>query len=380
MSPKEEERIRLAALLHDIGHLPFSHVGEEIMEIVTPEESNKKSHEAISVALIRGVDAISGVLDSPSGPGVEEVVALLEPRRGLIDAEESSFGASIISGQLDVDKMDYLLRDCHYTGVKYGIFDLDRLVNTVCKADRERRIAFEEGAALAIEQMILARFFMQEQVYLHKTRVLADAMAIRAATLAMECEPVAQRRFSFDEIMMNLDGYLSFDDESLTRSIVESTCADARDLMLGLRNRRLLHSVVKLTLDKEQMPSEDLRIGISGMSKSHQELRRVESEFAQELGFPPQRTIVNIQSMKAPTVPAPGGTIDVDDVLIKDEDGNIRPMSQFVRILRTQNEGSKRKEILYVHAPADNWEDRDHRKEIMKKSRETIIRILEGML
>jgi uncharacterized protein YrzB (UPF0473 family) len=83
--------------------------------------------------------------------------------------------------------------------------------------------------------------------------------------------------------------------------------------------------------------------------------------------------------MKAPTVPAPGGAIDVDDVLIMDEDGNIRPMSQFVRILRTQNEESKRKEILYVHAPAENWEDKNHRKEIMKKSRETIIRILEGM-
>jgi hypothetical protein len=146
--------------------------------------------------------------------------------------------------------------------------------------------------------------------------------------------------------------------------------------MQGLRNRSLLHSVVRLPLDEQQIPDHDLRIRISELSDSHKELKRAEVELSKELGFPPERTIVNIQSMKAPTVPAPGGSIDVDDVLIVDENGDTRPMSQFVSILRTQNEASIRKETLYVHAPVDNWEDEDNRKKVMLRSKEAILRIM----
>jgi hypothetical protein len=379
LNQMDKKAIRMAALLHDIGHLPFSHVGEEMMALFSKGESKSKGHEDISLAMIEGTDRIATILDGGNGPGVENVIEILKPK---INASGSlKLASSIISGQIDVDKMDYLLRDCHYTGVKYGIYDLDRLINTVCKAEKESRMAFEEGAVPALEQMILARYFMREQVYLHKTRIIADAMAIRAVELAVKDKAIDANIFDFNTITSNLDKYLLFDDESLIQSFLQCTCPDTKELIQGLRNRRLLRSVVRLRIDKESIPEQDLRMIISDMSKDHEKLHKIEEEFAQRLRLSPNQTIMNIQSIKAPTVPAPGGTTrmtDVEDVLIKDEGGSIKPMSQFVNVLRTQNDEGDRKEMLYILAPVEKWSNMEIRKEIKDRSKEAILEILKG--
>lgn len=157
---------RMAALLHDVGHRPFSHALDQIFG---------ESHEDLSEALVLGRFApmIEGV--GPDGVDPKRVADLIQHR---LD-DQKPFLAELISGQLDVDKMDYLLRDSHYAGVKYGMFDLDMLVDSLVLA--ENKLAVSSKGMMAAEQMIIARYHMFGQVYHHKTKRAFENMAKEVA-------------------------------------------------------------------------------------------------------------------------------------------------------------------------------------------------------
>ena len=121
VSDEEQELLRLAALLHDIGHGPFSHVSEEILEIYSKGDKPKetfKIHETITADIIRQSEELNRHISQSD-------------RDRLIKILESGYGDpllhSIVSGPLDADKQDYLLRDSYFCGVKYGVFDLSQL-------------------------------------------------------------------------------------------------------------------------------------------------------------------------------------------------------------------------------------------------------------
>ena len=168
-------RVRLAALLHDVGHAPFSHAGEELMPFQPESESKRYKHEHYSSAIIR--HRFKSVIDDHQQNnnyrvGAEEIAALID---GTSKAGESIFWREIVSGQIDADRTDYLRRDSLHCGVTYGHFDWRRLLNTVVVVpDPETeaaRLGVEEGGVHAAEAMILARYFMFTQVYFHKTRM-----------------------------------------------------------------------------------------------------------------------------------------------------------------------------------------------------------------
>ncbi|HLF56052.1 MAG TPA: HD domain-containing protein [Thermoanaerobaculia bacterium] len=154
--------VRAAALLHDVGHAPFSHSAEDRFE-------QGIDHEEMTRRLLAS-DEI-GALFARLGDGLEltEVVDLLAGRV----APERRFLAQIVSGELDVDKMDYLLRDSLFCGVRYGVYDLDRLVDTllpvVDPASGETVLGVEAGGVHAVEALILARYYMFTQVYFNVT-------------------------------------------------------------------------------------------------------------------------------------------------------------------------------------------------------------------
>lgn len=160
---------RMAALLHDVGHRPFSHALDSLFDS-RPDQS----HEALSEALVLGRFApmIEG---GKGGVSPKRVAGLI---RGRTDAGKP-FLTQLISGQLDVDRMDYLLRDSHYAGVKYGIFDLDILMDSLVLA--EGKLAVSSDGVMAVEQMILARHHMFGQVYHHKTKRAFEGMAKNVA-------------------------------------------------------------------------------------------------------------------------------------------------------------------------------------------------------
>lgn len=164
LSEEEKRKIRIAALLHDIGHGPLSHTSEALLECYL-----NKSHERITGSIIRN-SSISTIIERHEIEK-KDILELLQ-------------GSKIISGEFDVDRMDFLVRDAHHTGVGYGIVDLDRLINTMQTFKGE--LVVEEGGLKAVEALLVARFLMTPTVYLHHTSRIADAMFLKATERAIE--------------------------------------------------------------------------------------------------------------------------------------------------------------------------------------------------
>ena len=174
---RDLQLVRLAALLHDVGHAPFSHASEDLFP--EQEYGKKYKHENYSAAIVR-TQLKNAIEDHPLnttnyGFTADDVAALLE---GSTKAGQRLFWRPLIDGQMDADRMDYLLRDSFHAGVKYGKFDLSRVVNTVRAIpgvrDRAPQFGISEGGWHATEGLVLARYFMFTQVYFHKTRVAYD--------------------------------------------------------------------------------------------------------------------------------------------------------------------------------------------------------------
>ncbi len=203
--PEDERKTLLAAaMLHDIGHAPFSHTLEEVVH-----DRTGKDHMDLTIALIRGeLPALSEATERILGPvrpiaevlersdiSVDEVCGLIvasrkELRPGqtlLVEGGQAHFGtkrylSQIISGPLDVDQMDYLKRDAYYTGVAYGTIDLDRLLQTV--AVFHGNLVINKGGLASAEGLMVARALMYTSVYFHKTARIAELMLCKAVELA----------------------------------------------------------------------------------------------------------------------------------------------------------------------------------------------------
>jgi HD superfamily phosphohydrolase len=160
------EVLRLAALLHDIGHLPFSHVGEGILP-------KGIKHEHVSVEIAKELEHR---IDALSFKGATEMAILLIIPDEAMAPTELSFLRKILSGAIDADRCDYLMRDSLHCGVTYGVFDIDRLVESliIIEKDGIGELGVEKGGVHAVEALILARYYMYSQVYFHRTRRLFD--------------------------------------------------------------------------------------------------------------------------------------------------------------------------------------------------------------
>ena len=173
---RERVKVRLAALLHDVGHPPFSHAGEEVM----PSMSDGKSfvHEHYSAAIVESLmqDVIEQHSTNQTNYHItaKEVAELL---RGDPTLGRSLLWRPLITGQLDADRGDYLLRDSIHAGVAYGKYDLERLLVCVTLARDENDnpvFAIDESGWHVAESLIVARYLMFTQVYFHRTRRAYD--------------------------------------------------------------------------------------------------------------------------------------------------------------------------------------------------------------
>lgn len=169
--------LRMAALCHDLGHLPFSHAAEELLP-------DGVRHEAISAALIRS-EPLKGVWEKMTPPlRIDDVVKIaLGPKeaKDLVFSNWESLLAEIIVGDaFGADRMDYLLRDSYHAGVAYGKFDHYRLIDTLRilpPPPRDKKedvgapeLGVEEGGIRSAEALMLARYFMYSQLYFHPIR------------------------------------------------------------------------------------------------------------------------------------------------------------------------------------------------------------------
>ena len=155
------EHVRAAALLHDVGHGPYGHQTEDVIRRHTGRD-----HDDIGELLYE--TELAGVLESHD----------LDPDRvaGLV-AGEGELG-QLVSGELDVDRMDYLVRDAHHTGVPYGTIDTGRLLRALRL--RDARLVIAEGNVPTAESLLLARALMDGTVYRHHVSRIAGSMLERA--------------------------------------------------------------------------------------------------------------------------------------------------------------------------------------------------------
>ncbi|MFC1924109.1 HD domain-containing protein [Chloroflexota bacterium] len=179
--------VRLSALLHDLGHPPFSHVTETILEkyaSLPPNTPTEKVHELITLDIIRTNPQLGTLI---SEDDVNQIIGLLSGNK-----YDQSLMKEMISGPLDADKMDYLLRDSYCCGVKYGIFDLDRMLNSITeiKEQYDSHLGIKYDGINMAEQYFLSKYYMTTQVYFHKVRLITDAMIVRAIELGIELDDI----------------------------------------------------------------------------------------------------------------------------------------------------------------------------------------------
>lgn len=244
LTSERAQDVLAAALLHDVGHGPFSH----LFEAVSP---NAVHHETWSERVVTDdrtdVHQILRNLDA----GLPERVARL-----IRGQHELPYLARAVSGTFDVDRADYLLRDAHFTGVSYGQFDLDWLLRSFCLGQRSERseapsLAIDGQKGLpAIESFILARLFMFQQVYFHKAsrasewllgRIFARVRALLQEGPSDVPMPRGLREI-FETGTTSLGEYLALDDPAMWTFLRElETHRDpiVSDLSTRLAARRL---------------------------------------------------------------------------------------------------------------------------------------------
>jgi HD superfamily phosphohydrolase len=188
------QTVRVAALLHDIGHPPMSHAAEALLpmhaDLGVPghaPRSGAASHEDMTLKLVLDSQLTDAVRSAFGAEGVEPAhVAALVDKNLDLDAEvfrvdgrdHRPLLTSLVSGELDVDRMDYLLRDSYFAGVMYGRYDLDWILsNTLVVPDGDVvRLAMDIRAVPAFEHFLLARYHMFQMVYFHPKSDIYDAM------------------------------------------------------------------------------------------------------------------------------------------------------------------------------------------------------------
>lgn len=258
LSDNETRLVTVAALLHDCGHGPFSHASETFMK-----EYTGRSHEQISPLLMS--EPLGGLLDSTS-LDPHEVMTVLEGTHPL---------SSIIHGDLDVDRMDYLLRDAHYTGVPYGTVDAQRLIQSTLLS--EQGLALEESGINAAESLLIARTLMRPAVYVHHVSRIATSMLQEA--LIEECEG---KSTEFIESLMKKD------DAALILDLIHSESSVVSSLAEGIYTRNLYKRALYAGADKVNVPA------LQGEATTLRGRKKIGARIADEAGVEEWQVLVDI--------------------------------------------------------------------------------------
>jgi len=247
--PADLRRLKLAALLHDVGHYPFSHA---------LEEAGLPHHEALAGSHLHAGELAVQLARLGTAP---------ETLLSLIQGKQQGPLAGLVSGSLDVDKLDYLSRDAWMCGVPYGVIDVERLLaslTVVPGADGQPALGLHDKGLAALESLLFAKYQMYRNVYWHHAVRSATVMFTRLVRVA-----IAAGRLHADAVALATDDVLIHD---LQRE-------DTTGLAQALRERRL----AKRALD---LPATELPGEPDTWPAADPDLRgRVEHHLARELGL-----------------------------------------------------------------------------------------------
>ncbi len=296
------ETIRAAALLHDVGHGPYSHNTEAVIHRHTG-----RYHDEVLDLLETG--AIAGILQEH---GIEPT-AVAELIRG-----DGRYG-QLISGELDVDRMDYLVRDAHHTGVPYGTIDHERFVRELRYVDGELVLA--PGNVQTAESLLLARALMNRAVYNHPTARISRAMLARAAERLIETGAIdgtGLRRMDDHDLLVTLRS------NQATQHIADR-----------LDSRSLFKRAVWAELD--DAPDELL-------ASEFDDRAALETEIAEAAGVDPAAVILDVP-------PSPSMAESTSRVVVN---GEIRPLSSQSALVRALLTAQRDRWRFGVYTPEES--------------------------
>ncbi|WP_292387736.1 HD domain-containing protein [Methanosarcina sp. UBA5] len=303
----EEDRkteIKAAALLHDVGHGPFSHVTENVIDKYT-----RCRHDDVKEILGKGeiIEVLSKYGLSPGN--------LVKHIKG-----ETSLG-QILSSEIDVDRMDYLVRDAHYTGVAFGVVDYNRLIKKM--NFYEDRLVVDYGGLKAAESLLVSRFWMNTSVYYHHVTRISEAMCSRAVEYMIENNELDPFRLRY---------------------------MDDIDLVASMRKAAGYAGELSRLLDARKLYKRALYVGLADVGKAvlrHRDrIRRVEKEIAEQAGVDPEYVLVDIP--KTPEMLEMQAMIKTDHKMIP-----LNEASHFVSILQEAHMDNWR---MGVYSPKEHCE------------------------
>jgi HD superfamily phosphohydrolase len=263
LKEKEKELLTCAAQLHDIGHGPFSHTLESILL-----ERFGVDHIDLTEKLILGKYDILNEKEQQfiSAPRVYEILEKHEVSKKEIvtiirgKLSKKPYLSQLLNSTIDVDQLDYLMRDAYYTGVAYGMIDLQRLLRTIMIHNGNLTI-MRKGVSV-VENILMARALMFSSVYFHKTVRIPELMLSKAIEEIPDAEPFEFFRMTDAEIMVLLKTMGQFQQEIITR-------LKYRDLF------KQAYSVSLLDLDKEQIKNVKRLEKVSTRRQKERELEDI---------------------------------------------------------------------------------------------------------
>ncbi|WP_123537303.1 HD domain-containing protein [Halosimplex salinum] len=301
---RRAERVRAAAMLHDVGHAPYSHNVEDIIHRHTG-----KYHDDVHDLI--GSGPVARVL-SDHGLNPDAIADLV--------AGDGEVG-QIVSGELDVDRMDYLVRDAHHTGVPYGTIDAERLVRSLCFVDGD--LVLDEGNVQTAESLLLARALMNPTVYSHHVARIAKAMLRRGT----------------ERLLVHTD----IDASELRRM-------DDYGLRVALRQceatAAYAHRLDRRDLYKRAVWAEMAAVPDSLLDADHDQVHEYEQLVADEANVDPDAVILDVPGR-------PSMKESSSRVLVNGEVRRLSEQSTLVNALRAAQRDQWR---LGVYAPAETAE------------------------
>jgi HD superfamily phosphohydrolase len=267
---EETEMVRIAGLLHDVGHGPFSHVFEQLLD----KELNQ-THEDITLWMVKNSelkDILRRMGCRPEDVGRLAVGRLRKPGKAFLD--------QIISSAVDVDKQDFIVRDTYHTGAEYGFIDIFRLIHTLDVL--EGNLAVDLGALSALESLIIARIESFRSIYFHRVGRAAQIMLAMAMEKAND--ELGLTRFKTPE------EYLAMDDYTVWAML--KNCKKSSGIIRNLERRKMLKCAYERTFyEKDAM--------VSNIFSREANRKQLQVDIAKEAKVDTEAVIIDV-----PTVPS----------------------------------------------------------------------------
>ena len=269
ISEDEAEIVRIAALLHDVGHGPFSHVFEHLLDKLD------KTHEDMTLWIIKNSE-LKDTLNK-LGYNAEEIGKLAI---GRLHKPKKAFLDQIISSAVDVDKLDFIVRDTFHTGAEYGYIDIFRLIHALDVLDEN--LAVDLGALSALESFVIARIESFKSIYFHRVGRAAQIMLAMAMEKANE--ELGLTRFKTPE------EYLAMDDYTVWTML--KNCEKSSEIIKNLERRRML----KCAYERSFYEKDTMVSNIFGREAYRNQLQ---ADIAKEAEVEAEAVIIDV-----PTVPS----------------------------------------------------------------------------